>query len=57
MYFLPSSILTWLHKNSPIFIFLMHADTTAVTMQSNKIVWNEGKDKEVLLEPSYGKNK
>ena len=28
----------------------------AVTMRSNKIVSNEVIDKEVLLEPSYGKN-
>ena len=35
--------------------FLMHADMTAVTMQSNKIVSNEVKDNQVLLEPSYGK--
>ena len=48
MYFLPSSILKWLHKNSPILIyiyFLMHDDMTAVTMQSNKIPSNEVKDK------------
>ena len=30
--------------------------TTAVTIQSNKIVSNEVKDSWVLLEPSYGKN-
>ena len=29
---------------------------TAVTIQSNKIVSNEVKDNEALLEPSYGKN-
>ena len=34
----------------------MHADVTAVTIQSNKIVSNEVKDNEALLEPSYGKN-
>ena len=34
----------------------MHTDTTAVKMQSNKIVLNEVKDDEALLEPSYGKN-
>ena len=28
---------------------------TAVTMQSNKMVTNEVKDNEVLLEPPYGK--
>ena len=33
----------------------MHADMTAVTIQSNKIVLNEVKDNEVLLEPSYRK--
>ena len=44
-YFLPSLILKRLHKNSPILIhFLMHADTTAVTIQSNGIVSNDGKD-------------
>ena len=35
--------------------FLMHADMTAVTTQSNKIALNEVKDNLVLLEPSYGK--
>ena len=34
----------------------MHADMTAVTTQSNKIVLNEVKDIEALLEPLYGKN-
>ena len=34
----------------------MHADTTAVTMQSNKIVLNATKDNEAVLDPSYGKN-
>ena len=29
---------------------------TAVTIQSNKIVLSDVKDKSVLLEPSYGKN-
>ena len=32
----------------------MHADMTVVTIQSNKIVWNE--DNQALLEPLYGKN-
>ena len=32
----------------------MHADMTAVTIQSNKIVLNEVKNKSALLEPSYG---
>ena len=34
----------------------MHADRTAVTVQSNKIVSNDVKDNEVLRGPSYGKN-
>ena len=34
----------------------MDADVTAVTIESNKIVWNEVKDNEALLELSYGKN-
>ena len=34
----------------------MHADMTAVTIQSNKIVSNNIKDNEVLLESSQGKN-
>ena len=36
----------WLHKNSPILIssFLMQADMTAITIQSNEIVLNEVKD-------------
>ena len=37
--------LQYLHKNSPIlvsfFFFLMHADSTAVKIQSNKIISNE----------------
>ena len=33
-----------------------HADMTAVTIQSNRIVSNEVKDNYALLEPSYGKN-
>ena len=33
----------------------MHGNITAVTVQFNKIVSNEVKDNEVLLEPSYGK--
>ena len=32
----------------------MHANMTAVTIQSNKIVSNEVKDNLALLEPSYG---
>ena len=36
--------------------FLMHADMTAVTLQSNKIVLNEVKDSQALLEPLYRKN-
>lgn len=35
--------------------FLIHADKTAVTVQSSKIVSNEVKDKQALLEPSYRK--
>ena len=35
----------------------MHADMTAVTIQSNKIVSNEVKENYMLREPSYGKNK
>ena len=34
----------------------MHADMTAVTIQPNKIVLNEIKDNQALLEPSYRKN-
>ena len=38
--------LQYLYKNSPIlvsffFFFLMHADSTAVKIQSNKIISNE----------------
>ena len=36
--FLPSSLLKWLHNNSPIDFFLIHADMTVVTTQFNKIV-------------------
>ena len=32
--------------------FLMHADMTAVTIQSNKMVSNVVKDKKAQLEPS-----
>ena len=35
----------------------MDTDITAVTIQSNKTVSNEVKDNQVLLEPSYGKNR
>ena len=34
----------------------IHADMTAVTIQSKKILSSEVKDNEALLEPSYGKN-
>ena len=34
-------------------LFLMHANMTAVTIQSNIIVSNEVKDNKALLEPSY----
>ena len=44
-YFLPSSILKWLQKNSPILFFKKtHADVTAVTIQSNKTVLKKVKD-------------
>ena len=33
----------------------MQADMILVTIQSNKILLNEVKDNEALLEPSYGK--
>ena len=33
----------------------MHADRTAVTIQTNKIVLNEVKDNQTLLEPSNRK--
>ena len=36
--------------------FLMHTDMTAVTIQSTKIVLNEGKDNYALQEPFYRKN-
>ena len=39
-YLLPSLILKWLLKNSPILIFLMHADVTAVTIQT-KLFWTK----------------
>ena len=39
-----------------VFFFLKHTNMKAVTIRSNKIVSNEVIDKEVLLEPSYGKN-
>ena len=32
----------------------MYTDTTAVTIQSNKIVSSEVKDNQALLEPAYG---
>ena len=35
----------------------MHADMTAVTTQSNKIVSNEVKDNQALLQPAYGRKK
>ena len=34
--------------------FKTHADRTAVKIQSNKIISNEVKDSEALLEPLYG---
>ena len=33
----------------------MHADMTAITIQSNKLISNEVKDSYVLLESFYGK--
>lgn len=42
-------------KFSSLFFFLMHTDMTAVTIQSYKIISNEIKDSQALLEPSYGK--
>ena len=33
----------------------MHVDMTAVTIHSNKIVSNEVKDNQAVLEPSYRK--
>lgn len=33
----------------------MHADMTAVIIQSDKIVLSEVKDNQTLLEPSYGR--
>ena len=48
-------ILKLLHKNSVVLIFLMHTDMTVVTIQSYKIISNEIKDSQALLEPSYGK--
>ena len=36
-------------------VFLMHADMTAITIQSNKLISNEVKDSYVLLESFYGK--
>ena len=37
------------------FFLKTHGDITAVTIQSNKIVLNESKDKYVLKEAAYGK--
>ena len=45
LFFLPSSIFKWLHKNSPMLIFFLNArwyDNCHI--QSNKIVSNEVKD-------------
>ena len=38
-------------------LFLMHAEMTAFTIQSNKIVLNEVKDNKALRQPSYEKTK
>ena len=35
----------------------MHADMTAVTIQSSNVVSNEARDNETLLEPVYEKKK
>ena len=43
--FFPSSILKWLHKNSPILMVSLDACWwTAIAIQSNKIVLSEVKD-------------
>ena len=46
-----------MHKNPTILIssFEMHADMIAVTIQFKKIVLNEVKDNQAILEPSYRK--
>ena len=57
-FFLPHSVLKWLHKNSPVLIslFFMHTDMTVVTTRSKKkIISHEVKSNSALLEPSYGK--
>ena len=41
------------HQPGLINSFLRHANMTAVTIQSNKIVQNEVKDNQALLERSY----
>ena len=60
LFFLPSSILKWLHKNWPILLslFLNARWYGSCHIQSNKIVSNEVKGNYVLLESvfSYGKN-
>ena len=43
-------------QNTLQVFFYMQADMTALTIQSNKIVLNEVKDKWALLEPLYGKS-
>ena len=56
-FFLLSSILKRLHKNSPILIFfLILADVTAVLVQANTVVSNDVKDNYVPLQPSYKRN-
>ena len=49
-------MLKWLHKSSILvsFLFLIHTDVTAVTIQAKEIISNEVKEK-ALLEQSYGK--
>ena len=50
-----SSILNDYTKIHQFWFFSMHADMTAVTIQPNKIVLNEVKNNQALLEPSYRK--
>ena len=58
-FFLPSSTLRWLHKNSPIFIslFLNACWYDSCHIQSNKTVSNEVKDNQALLETAYRKKR
>ena len=49
-FFLPFSILKWLHKNSPIFIFFkkMNVDMKAATKQSNRSSYRKKKTEEAF---------